>query len=94
MPDILNLHDLDVEMEKLLSIFREGVTDYFTTHEVIVSIGASVFPKPARSAKKLVEQAIAALKEAQKTKGSSLEVFAFGSFYFSCYGENRGISCL
>ena len=75
MPDILNLHDLDVEMEKLLSIFREGVTDYFTTHEVIVSIGVSVFPKPARSAKKLVEQAIAALKEAQKTKGSSLEVF-------------------
>ncbi len=75
MPDILTFQDFNVEMEKLLNIFNEGVSDYFTNHDVIVSIGASVFPKPARSAKKLVEQSIEALKIAQKDKKSSLKVF-------------------
>ena len=75
MPDILTKHDFDVEMERLLSIFKEGITDYFTNHEVVVSIGASLFPKPARSAKKLVEQSIEALKIAQKEKKSSMNVF-------------------
>ena len=75
MPDILTIQDFNVEMEKLLNIFKEGVSDYFTNHEVVVSIGASVFPKPARSAKKLVEQSIEALKIAQKDKKSSLKIF-------------------
>ncbi len=72
MPDIMNSYDLDLEMKKLTALFREGVSDNFTTHDLAVSIGASIFPTPARSAKKLIEQSIEALKEAQNNPESSL----------------------
>ncbi|MBS4772715.1 MAG: diguanylate cyclase [Proteobacteria bacterium] len=75
MPDLANGYELDLELKKLRSLFKEGVSDNFTTHELHVNIGVSVFPNPARSAKKLVEQAIAALKAAQEREGSSIELF-------------------
>ena len=75
MPDIANSHDLDLELRKIMSIFKEGVSDNFTTHDLVVSVGASVFPNPARSAKKLIEQSISALKEAQNKEDSSLVIF-------------------
>lgn len=75
MPDLANGYELDLELKKLRSLFKEGVSDNFTTHELHVNIGVSVFPNPARSAKKLVEQAIAALKTAQEREGSSIEIF-------------------
>lgn len=68
MPDIMNNFDLDLELKKLMALFKEGVSDNFTTHDLVVSVGASVFPNPARSAKNLIEQAISALKEAQETE--------------------------
>ena len=77
MPDIANNYDLDTELKKLMAVFKEGVSDNFTTHELSVSVGVSVFPAPARSAKKLIEQAIDAVKEAQNTSESSM-VFAKG----------------
>lgn len=75
MPDLTNGYELDLELKKLRSLFKEGVSDNFTTHELHVNIGVSVFPNPARSAKKLIEQAIAALKAAQEREGSSIELF-------------------
>ena len=72
MPDIANNYDLDTELKKLMAVFKEGVSDNFTTHELSVSVGVSVFPAPARSAKKLIEQAIDAVKEAQNTSESSM----------------------
>ena len=75
MPDIMNSYDLDLEMKKLMAIFKEGVSDNFTTHDLAVSVGASIFPNPARSAKKLIEQSIEALKEAQNNPESSLVLF-------------------
>lgn len=75
MPDLANGYELDMELKKLRNLFKEGVSDNFTTHELHVNIGVSVFPNPARSAKKLVEQAIAALKTAQEREGSSIELF-------------------
>lgn len=75
MPDLSNGYELDLELKKLRSLFKEGVSDNFTTHELHVNIGVSVFPNPARSAKKLVEQAISALKAAQEREGCSIELF-------------------
>lgn len=75
MPGLMNNYELDLEMKKLMAIFKEGISDNFTTHDLVVSLGVSVFPNPARSAKKLIEQAIEALKKAQEETGSSLLMF-------------------
>ncbi|MBR2034089.1 MAG: diguanylate cyclase [Alphaproteobacteria bacterium] len=75
MPDIANPHDLDLELKKIMSILKEGVSDNFTTHDLVVSVGVSVFPNPARSAKKLIEQSISAIKEAQDQENTSLIMF-------------------
>ena len=76
MPDLVNEQSLEVELDKLRVIFKEGVTDNFTTHEVFTSIGVSVFPDPARSGKKLIEQAIASVKKAQEMPNNSLVMFS------------------
>ena len=76
MPDILNGYELDLELKKLRNLFKNGLSDNFTTHELIVNFGVSIFTNPARSAKKLVEQAISALKVAQEREGSSIELFS------------------
>lgn len=75
MPDIIDETNLEIELAKIKSVFQEGVTDNFNTHEVITSMGVTVFPDPARSAKKLIEQAIFAVKKAQEIKGNSLIMF-------------------
>ena len=75
MPDIANPYDLDLELKKIMSILKEGISDNFTTHDLVVSVGVSVFPSPARSAKKLIEQSILAIKEAQNQEESSLVMF-------------------
>ena len=66
MNDISSLPELEVEIAKVRKMFDEPVADNFVEHFVHASIGVSVFPKPAKSAKKLMEQAIAAVNEAQK----------------------------
>ena len=75
MPDIMSGYDFDMEIKKLMALLKEGVSDNFTTHDLTVSVGASIFPNPARSAKKLIEQAIEALKQSQEQEGSSLVMF-------------------
>lgn len=76
MPDLANEQSLELELDKLRVIFKEGVTDNFTTHEVFTSIGVSVFPEPARSGKKLIEQAIASIKKAQELPNNSLVMYS------------------
>lgn len=66
MNDISSLPELEVEVAKVRKMLDEPVADNFVEHFVHASIGISVFPKPAKSAKKLMEQAIAAVNEAQK----------------------------
>lgn len=66
MNDISSEAELEVEAAKVRAMFDEPVADNFTEHFVHASIGISVFPRPAKSAKKLIEQSIAAVGEAQK----------------------------
>lgn len=75
LPDIANERVLEMEIDKINAVFNEGVNDNFTTHEVITSIGVSVFPNPAQSAKRLIEQAIAAVKKAKEIKGNSFVMY-------------------
>lgn len=69
MSDLQDVSDLDVELHKIKAILDEGVEDNLAHHEVNSSIGVSVFPVVARSGKKLIDQAIVAVKNAQNTGG-------------------------
>ena len=69
MSDLQDVSDLDVELHKIKAIFDEGVEDNFARHEINCSIGVSVFPVVARSGKKLIDQAIVAVKTAQNSGG-------------------------
>ncbi len=76
MPNLSSFQELDRELLKLMAIFRDGVSDNFNNHELLVSVGVSTFPNPARSAKKIMEQSLEALKEAQTdTQKSSVVKF-------------------
>ena len=75
MNDISSMGDLDLEMRKLNAIFMEGVSDNITEHNVNSSIGVSIFPTVAKSAKKLLEQTIKATKKSQE-KGGGISVFS------------------
>ena len=65
-------YDLEVELNKIIGIFKQGINDNFTTHEIFASIGCSIYPESAQSAKKIIEQTIAALKEAKGKEGNAL----------------------
>lgn len=76
MPDIINEQSLELEIEKIRTILKAGVSDNFVTHELVYSMGLSVFPEPARSAKKLIEQTISATKQASENKESSIVFYS------------------
>ncbi len=65
IPNITNVYELETEINKIIAILQDGISDNFTTHELVTSIGYSTYPSPSHSAKKLMEQSILALKEAQ-----------------------------
>ncbi len=75
LPDVMDEESLKVELSKIQALFREPVADNFTTHEISASIGVSIFPDPATSAKKLIEQAILSLQKAQKEGGNRMQIF-------------------
>lgn len=75
MNDISSVGDLDIELRKIHGILSEGISDNFTEHSLITSIGVSVFPLMAPSAKKLLEQTIKATKKSQE-KGGGISVFS------------------
>ena len=75
LPDVMDEESLKLELNKIQAIFKEPVADNFTNHEISASIGVSVFPEPATSAKKLIEQAILSLQKAQKEGGNRMQIF-------------------
>ena len=75
LPGIKNKAEANHEIRRITEILYEGVSDNFTRHELLFSVGASLFPHPAHSAKKLIEQAIAATKKAQENPKSSVEIY-------------------
>lgn len=75
IPEVQSSADMNVEIQKIKAIFDEPVADNFTEHQVVASIGVSVFPDPATSAKKLIEQAIMAVRKAQKDGGNRVILF-------------------
>ncbi len=64
--DLANVSDLEVELHKLIMLVQENVEDNFHSHEISACIGLSVFPEPARSAKKLLQQAVYAVGKARE----------------------------
>ena len=58
--------ELIYNVNRILEILEDGIKDNFTKHKLQFSMGVSYFPQKARSAKKLMEQAIKALEENQK----------------------------
>lgn len=77
LPDVMDEETLKIEVRKIKAVVSEPVADNFTSHEVKASVGVSVFPEPATSAKKLIEQSILAIQKAQRT--SDQEVVIFGA---------------
>ena len=75
LPGIKNKAEANHEIRRITEILYEGVSDNFTRHELLFSVGVSLFPHPAHSAKKLIEQAIAATKKAQENPKSSVEIY-------------------
>ena len=75
LPDVTDEEMLKVELAKIQAVCQEPIADNFATHDLWVSIGVSVFPEPATSAKKLIEQAILSLQKAQKEGGRRMQVF-------------------
>ncbi len=75
LPGLKNRADINKEIRHIFELLNEGVSDNFTRHELLFSIGASSFPTPGHSTKRVIEQAISAVKKAQTTPKSSVEFF-------------------
>ena len=75
IPNVDNLENLDVEIKRIKAAFDEPVADNFTEHRLDATIGLSIFPDPATSAKKLIEQVILSIQKAQRDGGRRVVVF-------------------
>ena len=75
IPALKNKVEVNNAARLLFETLSEGVSDNFTRHELLFSVGISVFPQPAHSAKKMIEQALEAIKKAQNNPKSSVEFF-------------------
>lgn len=75
LPNIDNLENFDVEIKRVKAALDEPVADNFTEHHIDASIGVSIFPDPATSAKKLIEQAILSIQKAQHDGGKRVVIF-------------------
>lgn len=63
-----NNAEVNRELRWIIELLNEGVSDNLTRHELAFSIGASVFPALGHSSKKIIEQALSAVKIAQTEK--------------------------
>ena len=75
IPNVDNLENLDVEIKRVKAALDEPVEDNFAEHRLETSVGVSIFPDPAASAKKLIEQAILAIQKAQHDGGKQVVIF-------------------
>lgn len=72
---VKNQAEINHEIRHVFEILNDGISDNFTRHELSFSIGVACFPQSAHSAKKLIEQAISAVKNAQRSNKNSIEFF-------------------
>lgn len=56
--------DLDFNIRRIKEVLDEGVKDNFVRHSIRYSIGCSIFPKNAHSAKELIEQTVSSVRQA------------------------------
>lgn len=75
IPNVDNLENLDVEIKRVKAALDEPVADNFAEHHLDTSVGVSIFPDPATSAKKLIEQAILSIQKAQQDGGNRVVIF-------------------
>lgn len=68
--DFNNEHDLEVEIEKIKAIFDEPVAGNYMDFNISTSFGYSVYPTNAKTANKLIEMAVDAIKTAIRYKQS------------------------
>ena len=66
--DFNNEHDLEVELEKIKAIFDEPVVGNYMDYNIMTSFGYSIYPNNAKTANKLIETAIDAIRTAVKYK--------------------------
>lgn len=76
LPGLKNMAEVNHEIRHIAEILNDGVSDNFTRHELLFSVGVSAFPRPGHSAKKVIEQVIAAIKKAQGSPKSTVEFFS------------------
>ena len=57
------------EFEKIKEVMKKAAQDY----NIIFSVGVNFYPTPAKSAKKLIEQAIVAVEKAKLHKENYIE---------------------
>lgn len=67
--DEVSLNDF---VAKVKGVLDEGISDNFNKHEIAYSIGYTLFPSSAPSAKKLVQQTIQAVEKAKKVTGNTV----------------------
>ena len=68
-PDISDKKEFLSEFEKIKEVMKKAAQDY----NIIFSVGVNFYPTPAKSAKKLIEQAIVAVEKAKLHKENYIE---------------------
>ena len=70
-----NKEEMFDNINRILEVLTDGVSDNFTKHQLMFSMGISYFPQKVRSSKKLMEQAIKALEMNQKNHKNRYEIY-------------------
>ncbi len=73
--DLKSKAELNHEVRHIFEILNDGISDNFTRHRLAFSIGVSSYPAPAHSAKKVIEQALSAVKTAQAQNENNIEFY-------------------
>ena len=77
IPQIADYDALATECERIKNLCDDPITDNFTDYRLITSLGVSMYPEPATSAKKLIEHADLAVKKAIKDGGNRIVYFGY-----------------
>lgn len=68
-PDLVDKKEFLSEFEKVKEVMKKAVHDY----NIVFSAGVNFYPEPAKSAKKLIEQAIVAVEKAKLHQENYIE---------------------
>lgn len=75
MPDMQKDVEIIQEMEKIQALLNEPVANNFANYDISVAMGVSLYPESAKSAKKLIDQAEMAIRQALKEQYSKIVYF-------------------